>query len=121
MAAYRTPRGWHSIRARIGQDLPLGAVLVGRRWTGEYFASELALQYPQRDWILTRILWLCGLEPGINRGNGVDTQRRYIYIHGTADEHLLGTSVSHGCIRMASADVSALSDCVQPGCRVIIR
>ncbi|WP_416398208.1 L,D-transpeptidase family protein [Allohahella sp. A8] len=117
----QTPRGWHYIRACIGRELPALAVLAGRRWTGEIFDTALAERYPQRDWILTRILWLCGLELGNNRGNGVDTQRRYIYIHGTADEHLLGTAASHGCIRMASDDVTALFERVQPGCRVIIR
>ncbi|GAA3978588.1 L,D-transpeptidase [Allohahella marinimesophila] len=119
--SWQTPRGWHYIRACIGRDLPSRAVLAGRRWTGEIFDTDLAQRYPQRDWILTRILWLCGLEPGVNRGDGVDTQRRYIYIHGTADEHLLGTAASHGCIRMASDDVTALYERVQPGCRVIIR
>ena len=115
-----TPRGRHRIRARIGADAPRGAVFVGRRWSGEIYTPELAETHPQRDWILSRILWLGGLEPGINRYHEVDTQARYIYIHGTAEEHLLGQPVSHGCIRMGNADVIELFERVQPGCAVDI-
>lgn len=115
-----TPRGRHRVRARIGAEAPSGAVFVGRRWTGEIYDQQLADAYPQRDWILSRILWLGGLEPGINRYAPVDTQARYIYIHGTPDEHLLGQAVSHGCIRMANKDVIALFDIVRAGCPVDI-
>ncbi|RZO86060.1 MAG: L,D-transpeptidase [Oceanococcus sp.] len=115
-----TPRGRHRVRACIGREAPAGAVFVGRRWTGEIFSTELAEQHPERDWILSRILWLGGLEPGINRYAQVDTQSRFIYIHGTADEALLGQPVSHGCIRMANDDVMALFDRVEAGCAVDI-
>ena len=115
-----TPRGRHRIRARIGADAPRGAVFIGRRWSGEIYTPQLAEAHPQRDWILSRILWLAGLEPGINRYHAVDTQARYIYIHGTAEEHLLGQPVSHGCIRMANADVIELFARVQAGCAVDI-
>lgn len=115
-----TPRGWHYIRARIGAGLPEGAVLVGRRPTGEIWTSELASQFPERDWILSRILWLCGLESGKNRGGNVDTMRRYIYIHGTPDSEPMGQPLSHGCVRMRNADVIELFDLVRAGTPVLI-
>lgn len=115
-----TPRGHHRIRAMIGGSLPVGAVLVGRRPTGEVFSSELALAHPQRDWILSRILWLCGNEPGFNRGGRVDSQRRYIYIHGTPDSQPMGIPLSHGCVRMRNADVIDLFERVAPGTPVFI-
>lgn len=118
--SYQTPRGAHYVRARIGSGLPLGAVLVGRRWTGEIYTPALGRAHPGRDWILTRILWLCGQEPGRNRGGNVDTFRRYIYIHGTPDLDLLGRPASHGCVRMDSRDVLDLYDRVAPGTLVQI-
>ncbi|MEX2474111.1 L,D-transpeptidase family protein [Marinobacter sp.] len=116
----RTPRGSHYVRARIGGGLPEGTVFVARRPTGEIYASELAAQHPHRDWILTRILWLCGCEPGKNRGAGVDSFRRFIYIHGTPDTEPMGVAKSHGCIRMRNADVIALFDLVEAGTLVQI-
>lgn len=115
-----TPTGWHSIRAKIGSGLPLNSVFVGRRATGEIYNDDLGRLYPQRDWILTRILWLGGLEPGKNRYGEVDTCWRYIYIHGTPDEHLVGFPVSHGCIRMKNLDVLDLFNRVETGVKVII-
>ena len=116
----QTPLGVHRIRACIGADAPEGAVFVGRRPTGEIYTSELAERYPNRDWILTRILWLCGEEKGVNRGGNVDSQRRYIYIHGTPDTEPMGVPLSHGCVRMRNQDVMDLFDRVGPGTRVII-
>ena len=75
---------------KIGAGAPLGAVFVGRRPTGEIWTPELAAAHPGRDWILTRILWLCGEEPGFNRLGEVDTMRRYIYIHGAPDTVPMG-------------------------------
>jgi lipoprotein-anchoring transpeptidase ErfK/SrfK len=115
-----TPRGWHVIRAKIGAKLPLNSVFVGRRPTGEIYDAGLGQQYPKRDWILTRILWLGGLEPGKNRYGEVDTCWRYIYIHGTPDESLVGLPASHGCIRMKNADMLDLFNSVQAGVRVYI-
>ena len=115
-----TPCGWHSIRAKIGRDLPCNTVFVGRRPTGEVYNAELAEKNPGRDWILTRILWLGGLEPGINRYREVDTAWRYIYIHGSPDHGVSGQPESHGCIRMTSLDVMALFDKVHAGTRVLI-
>ena len=103
-----TPRGRHVVRARIGAGAPRGAVFRGRRPTGEIWSPELAAAFPARDWILSRILWLSGCEPGINRLGKVDTMRRYIYIHGTPDDQPMGRPLSHGCIRMRNDDVIAL-------------
>ncbi|MGJ0486983.1 MAG: L,D-transpeptidase family protein [Methylomicrobium sp.] len=115
-----TPRGWHRVRAKIGKDLPMFTVFKGRRPTGEIYGPELARLYPERDWILTRILWLGGLEPGRNRYREVDSAWRYIYIHGTPDEGMQGQPESHGCIRMFNADVLELFDLVQAGVKVFI-
>lgn len=115
-----TPRGRHVVRARIGADAPPNTVFVGRRPTGELWTPELAAANPGRDWILTRILWLSGCEPGINRLGNVDSMRRYIYIHGTPDSEPMGTPRSHGCIRMRNADLIALFDLVPPATPVLI-
>lgn len=110
--SYQTPRGRHIVRAKIGAGQPECAVFKGRRPTGEIWSPELAEQFPGRDWILTRILWLSGCEPGWNRLGCVDTMRRYIYIHGTPDTEVMGQPGSHGCIRMRNADIAALFDLV---------
>ncbi|MBK8535016.1 MAG: L,D-transpeptidase [Candidatus Competibacteraceae bacterium] len=115
-----TPRGWHRIRIKIGAGLPLNAVLVGRRPTGEIYIPELADHYPERDWILSRILWLTGLEAGFNRGGECDTLRRYIYIHGCPDHQPMGIPLSHGCIRMHNRDLLELFNRVDAGDRVFI-
>lgn len=116
-----TPRGWHVIRAAIGHGCAENAVFVGRRPSGEHYSEELAQQYPERDWVLCRILWLSGLERGYNRGGQVDSQRRYIYIHGTPDSEPMGVPLSHGCIRMRNHELHQLFDRVTPGTRVLIR
>ena len=115
-----TPRGRHIVRARIGAGLPIGTVFVGRRPTGEIYSEKLASQFPGRDWILTRILWLRGLEPGRNRFGEVDSMRRYIYIHGTPDDQPMGVPRSHGCIRMRNDDIVDLFDDVPAGAVVDI-
>ncbi len=107
-----TPLGRHRIRLKIGEKCPLNTVFVGRRPTGEIYTPELGWKYPGRDWVLTRILWLGGLEPGKNRGGDCDTLKRLIYIHGTDQELLLGQPVSHGCIRMNNNDLIELFDAV---------
>lgn len=115
-----TPLGRHRIRARIGTGQPSGAVFVGRRPTGEVWSPQLAAEYPQRDWILSRILWLSGEQPGFNRLGNVDSMRRFIYIHGTPDSEPMGIPCSHGCVRMRNADVLELFDLVPVGCPVLI-
>lgn len=116
-----TPRGKHLIRAKIGAGCPPGTVFVGRRPTGETWSPQLELEQPGRDWILTRILWLSGTEPGFNRLANVDTMRRYIYIHGTPHEDDIGKPVSHGCIRMRNKDIVELFDRVEAGTYVTIQ
>jgi hypothetical protein len=115
-----TPRGRHRIRAKIGADALFGAVFRGRRPTGEIWTPELAKAHPERDWILSRILWLCGEEPGFNRKGPCDTMRRYIYIHGTGEDQPMGEPLSHGCIRMRNRDVIELFDLVRAGTLVEI-
>lgn len=116
----RTPLGRHHIRIKIGGGAPENAVFVGRRATGEFYTPALAQRYPDRDWILTRILWLTGDEPGRNRGGAVDTLRRYIYIHGCPQSEPMGIPASHGCIRMRNADIIELYPLVEPGTPVTI-
>jgi len=118
--SYCTPRGRHLIRAKIGAGFPENSVLVRRRPTGEIYTPELGAQFPERDWILTRIMWLSGCEKGFNRLGETDTMRRYIYIHGTPDIVRMGIPGSHGCIRMRNADVVELFDLVPAGTEVDI-
>jgi lipoprotein-anchoring transpeptidase ErfK/SrfK len=115
-----TPTGWHKIRAKIGADQPLNSVFIGRRATGEIYSAELGRLASQRDWILTRIMWLDGLEPGKNRYGNVDTGSRYIYIHGCPEQLITGSPESHGCIRMKNADVLDLFNRVEVGIKVFI-
>jgi lipoprotein-anchoring transpeptidase ErfK/SrfK len=117
----KTPRGAHYIRAKIGAGLPADSVLVSRRPTGEIYSPSLRTAFPNRDWILTRILWLCGLEPGKNRLGKVDTMHRYIYIHGCPDEDPMGVPGSRGCVKMRNREIIELFDRVAPGTRVHIR
>ncbi len=119
--SFCTPRGRHVIRAKIGAGQPPNTVFVRRRPTGEIYNTDLAAQYPGRDWILTRILWLSGNEPGFNRLGDVDTMRRYIYIHGTPDSVALGTPGSIGCIRMHNNDLIELFERVNAGDSVVIQ
>ncbi|WP_297922896.1 L,D-transpeptidase [uncultured Agitococcus sp.] len=116
----QTPRGQHIIRAKIGQNQPINSVFKARRPTGEIYNAQLAAQFPTRDWILTRIMWLSGCELGKNRGGQCDTMRRYIYIHGTPDTEPMGIPKSHGCIRMRNEDIIQLFDLVPVYTPVII-
>ncbi|AWI74466.1 L,D-transpeptidase [Parazoarcus communis] len=115
-----TPRGRHRIRACIGRSAAWGTVFRGRRPTGEVWSPAFAEAHPGRDWILSRILWLCGEEPGVNRGGRVDSMRRYIYIHGTGEDQPMGEPRSHGCIRMRNDDIVELFELVSAGTRVEI-
>lgn len=118
--SYQTPRGQHIVRAKIGADMPINSVFVGRRPTGEIWTPALGEQHPDRDWILTRILWLSGCEVGTNRLGNVDSMQRYIYIHGTPDDQPMGAPHSHGCVRMRNEDVLALFDMVPVGTNILI-
>lgn len=115
-----TPLGQHIIRAKIGAGAEPNTVFVGRRPTGEICTPELMEEFPERDWILTRILWLSGKEVGINRLGNVDTMQRYIYIHGTPDSTEMGKIGSHGCVRMRNSEVIELFDLVDVGTPVVI-
>ncbi len=115
-----TPRGRHVIRAKIGAGQPLNTVFVGRRPSGEIYTPQLDVQQPDRDWILTRILWLSGCEAGYNRMGTCDTMRRYIYIHGTPPERGVGAPKSHGCVNMLNEDLLDLFDSVSTGTMVQI-
>jgi lipoprotein-anchoring transpeptidase ErfK/SrfK len=118
--SFKTPRGRHAVRAKIGAGAPPNAVFRGRRPTGENYSAELARANPERDWILTRILWLSGTEIGRYRLVAVDTMRRYIYIHGMPDSEPLGSPISLGCVRMRNDDVIELFDLVPVGTKVEI-
>jgi lipoprotein-anchoring transpeptidase ErfK/SrfK len=115
-----TPRGWHTVRAKIGQYCAENTVFVGRRPTGETYSESLQAEHPGRDWILTRILWLNGQESGFNRSGNQDTMRRYIYIHGCPDEHPMGIPSSHGCIKMRNNEVIELFERIDVGIPVFI-
>jgi lipoprotein-anchoring transpeptidase ErfK/SrfK len=120
MGSLCTPLGKHIVRAKIGEKLPLNSVFIARRPTGEIYSDTLARSAPNRDWILTRIMWLCGTEPGVNRFGDVDSMRRFIYIHGTPDTEQMGIPASHGCIRMRNIDVAELFDITPIGTTVDI-
>ena len=113
--SFKTPRGQHAICEKIGEGMPVNTVFRGRRPTGEIYSPELAKTAPRDDWILTRILWLEGREPGKNLGENRDTRRRYIYIHGAPDSATMGRPGSIGCIRMRNNDILELFALAQVG------
>ena len=118
--SFCTPRGRHIVRAKVGAAAPVNTVFVKRRPTGEIYSPELGSRFPGRDWMLTRLLWLSGCEPGFNRLGDVDTMRRYIYIHGSPDSALMGKPGSIGCVRMHNRDLLELFDLVEAGTPVDI-
>lgn len=120
MGSQQTPRGWHRIHSVIGMDADINSVFVARKWTGEIYSPGLADKFPDRDWILTRILQLDGLEPGRNKHDQVDSLQRYIYIHGTPDTTDIFTPGSHGCIRMRNNDMIDLANWAVVDTRVCI-
>lgn len=115
-----TPRGWHKIRAKIGADCAENTVFIARRPSGEIYSPNLQKKYPERDWILSRIMWLSGLEVGFNRLGKQDTMRRYIYIHGCPDNNPMGIPSSHGCIKMRNSDVMVLFEMLEVGTAIVI-
>jgi hypothetical protein len=120
MGSECTPRGMHVIEEKIGTGCAPNTVFVGRRPNGEVCTPALRAMHPGRDWIVTRILWLGGLEHGRNRGGNVDTRARYIYLHGTPEHTRMGVPGSHGCVRLRNADVMTLFDLVSVGTLVRI-
>ena len=118
--SYKTPFGEHIVAEKIGENLPFGAVLKGRKWTQEVIEPiREQIDIPE-DVITSRILWLDGLEEGINKGGEVDSKERFIYIHGTAEEGLIGKPASIGCIRMKNKDVIKLFNRVKENTKVLI-
>ncbi len=115
-----TPRGWHKIRAKIGHNCPENSIFIGRRPSGDIWSEKFQQKHPGQDWILSRIMWLSGLQVGFNRLGQCDTMRRYIYIHGCPDTHPMGVASSHGCIKMRNADIIELFDLVDTGIVVLI-
>lgn len=113
----QTPLGWHEIDERIGDGLPVGAVFVGRKFTGQVWQPG---ERTTKDLVLTRILWLRGLEPGKNAGPGIDSHARYIYIHGTPAEEKLGTPASMGCVRLSNEEMVQVFERAESGVRVLI-
>jgi len=118
--SFKTPRGLHMIRAKIGADHSANSVFVERRFTGEIYNQNLSKEFPDRDWILTRILWLSGMEPGFNRLGNVDTMQRFIYIHGSPSDRPVGSPTSRGCVRMRNEDIIELFNLVSYGTEVFI-
>ncbi|WP_445660928.1 cell wall-recycling L,D-carboxypeptidase ElsL [Acinetobacter sp. F16] len=116
----KTPRGWHKVALKFGHSAAKNAVFKARQETGEVYNQALAAQFPERDWILSRILWLSGLEDNFNQGEGCDTFKRYIYIHGTPDSEPMGIPMSHGCIRMRNDDVVELFELIPEQALVFI-
>ena len=116
-----TPRGLHRVHRIIGLENAVNSVFVAREWTGEYYSPALAKLFPNRDWILTRILQLDGLEPGYNQGGEVDSLQRYIYIHGTPDSTQMDIPGSHGCVRMRNLDVIELANWVEIDTKICIK
>lgn len=115
-----TPRGEHRVKLMIGRGCSSGTVFVGRRPTGEVYGEALAARHPKRDWILSRIIWLTGIQSGYNRGGRCDTLRRFVYIHGCPDSAPMGVPLSHGCVRMRNVDVIELFGLIERGTRVVI-
>ena len=116
--SYRTPTGLHVIKEKIGESVPPLGILKERRFTGVLADTDFA--GIDKDWITSRVLWLDGMEPGINKGGKVDSHARCIYIHGTANERSLGSASSMGCIRMRNDDVIDLYEAIPVGALVVI-
>ncbi len=119
--SFKTPLGKHTIKEKIGYGVPLNTIFVARVNTNEKAQIIRSLDDSDDDYVTSRILWLDGLEDGINKGEGVDSFSRFIYIHGTHEEGLIGKKASHGCIRMFNNDVVKLYDIVKKGTKVYIR
>ena len=119
--SFKTPLGLHEIKEKIGDKAPNKTIFTARENTNKRAEIQINPNDTEDDFVTSRILWLDGLENGINRGVGVDSYSRYIYIHGTHEEGLIGQKASHGCIRMFNNDVIELFDMVSEGTKVQIR
>ena len=119
--SYKTPLGSHEIKEKIGTNVPINTIFVARENINKVAKIINEKIDSNNDFVTSRILWLDGLEDGINSGSGVDSYHRYIYIHGTHEEGLVGQKASHGCIRMFNQDVINLYDQIEEGTKVLIR
>ncbi len=118
--SYKTPPGLHTIKRKIGSDVPYGGIMESRVYEGKIAKILTEKKNAKKDYVTTRIMWLQGEEPGINRGRNIDSYKRYIYIHGTPEEGFIGQPASHGCIRMRNKDVIELFDFVDEGTPILI-
>jgi len=118
--SYQTPRGWHKVCERIGDGVARDTIIYRRQITPWKYTPQLHAEYPNKDWILTRILWLCGQEPGVNQGGDVDSYDRAIYLHGAGEHVAFGTPTSRGCVRMRGDDIIDLYDITANGIDVFI-
>jgi len=118
--SFQTPTGRHYIKEKIGDQAAMNEVFAGRKPLGVLEDLQAQQADLPEDIITSRIMWLQGMESGVNEGGDVDSYQRYIYIHGTSEEDKIGTAASHGCIRMCNDDVIDLFDQIETGCEVLI-
>lgn len=118
--SYKTPPGLHTIKRKIGANVPFGGIMISRIYEGKIAKILTEKKDAKKDYVTSRIMWLQGEESGINRGRNVDSYNRYIYIHGTPEEGYIGEPASHGCIRMKNKDVIELYDFVDEGTPILI-
>ncbi len=119
--SFKTPLGNHIIKEKIGENAPINTIFISRINTKNVAVIENKPKNTANDYVTSRIMWLEGEENGINKGPGIDSYERYIYIHGTHEEGLIGVKASHGCIRMFNVDVIDLYDRIYNGTKVVIR
>ena len=119
--SFKTPLGEHSIKEMIGEEAEINTIFTSRINTKRSATIIDQFEDTDNDYVTSRIMWLDGEEEGFNKGGNVDSYRRYIYIHGTHEEGLIGTKASHGCIRMFNYDVIELFNLVNIGTKVLIR
>lgn len=118
--SYKTPPGLHTVKRKIGTDVPYGGIMISRVYEGKIAKILTEKENAKKDYVTSRIMWLQGEEPGVNRGRNMDSYNRYIYIHGTPEEGYIGEPASHGCIRMKNKDVIELFDFVKEGTPILI-
>ncbi len=118
--SFKTPPGLHTVKRKIGKDVPYGGIMVSRVYKGNKAKILTSKTKADGDYVTSRIMWLQGEEPGINKGRNMDSYNRYIYIHGTAEEGYIGQPASHGCIRMLNKDVIELFDLIDEGTPILI-
>ena len=116
----KTPLGLHRIKEKFGDNTPINGRMIGRVYYGKIATIYTDQTKSKTDDVTSRILWLEGLEKGLNKGEGIDSYKRYIYIHGTSEEGRLGTPASHGCIRMKNKEMIELYDKIKIGTLVLI-